>query len=81
MANAQGASPVADGRKGKLEGFGQFLQETWAELHRVEWPKRSTIIKHTVVVVSTIVFMALYIGALDLTVSWLFTHVLKVTSG
>ena len=79
MSDSQGSTPAA--RMAVVEGLVQFVKDTWAELHRVQWPSRQTVIKHTVVVVSLIVFMACYIGALDGVISLFFMKVLGVGAG
>lgn len=81
MANAQETTGLAVGRPNPLEGMTQFLKETWAELHRVQWPTQETVIKHTVVVVSFVVFMALYVGAWDAVFTWLFRNLLHIRTG
>jgi preprotein translocase subunit SecE len=66
---------------GPIGGLIQFIEECWAELHRVQWPNQETIIKHTMVVVSLVIFMAIYIGVLDSALSALFNHFLHTGSG
>jgi preprotein translocase subunit SecE len=48
-----------------------FLQEAKAELTRVNWPNRATIIRYTVMVVVMSVVVALFLGTLDYFFSYL----------
>ena len=72
MADTQHSSETSGVQPGLLETSIQFIQDSWGELHRVQWPNQETIIKHTSVVVVLVIFMALYIGGLDYILSKLF---------
>ena len=54
----------------------RYLREVWAELKRVDWPSRPELIASTIVVVSVLLAMALYLGAWDALFTWIFTRVL-----
>ncbi|MDQ2730870.1 MAG: preprotein translocase subunit SecE [Armatimonadota bacterium] len=78
----QGSQPYSGGAPhDKISNLIQFFRDTWAELHRVQWPTQQTVIKHTSVVVSTIIFMALYIGGLDAAITTIFQKVFHVGAG
>ena len=88
MANANAAPGAPDARPEPGEGISQFIpgmvqfvKETWAELQRVQWPTQEQVTKHTVVVVSLVVFMAFYIGALDVSIQALFARLLNIHAG
>ncbi|CAM3241524.1 preprotein translocase subunit SecE [Filibacter tadaridae] len=51
---------------GKLMGF---LKNVVSEMNKVSWPKRKELTRYTIVVLSTVVFMAVYFGLLDLGIS------------
>lgn len=51
-----------------------FLKEVRSELGKVSWPKRATVIKLTIVVVTVSFVIGIYVGGLDL----LFTKITDV---
>jgi preprotein translocase SecE subunit len=53
-----------------------FLVSCWAELKRVQWPDRETLIQASAVTVLFIAIAAAYLGALDAVFSWLVQHIL-----
>jgi preprotein translocase SecE subunit len=55
-------------QRGRVIGF--FIS-CWAELKRVQWPDRETLIQASMVTVIFIAVMAVYLGALDALFSWL----------
>ncbi len=48
-----------------LTGIRRYLVESWAELKKVAWPTRQTVIRLTVLVVAVSVAVGLYIFVLD----------------
>jgi preprotein translocase subunit SecE len=46
-------------------GIRRYLVESWAELKKVAWPTRQTVIRLTVLVVAVSVAVGLYIFVLD----------------
>ena len=46
-------------------GFGQYLQDTRAELRHVAWPTRMQTIVYTVMVILISIFIAAYLGLFD----------------
>jgi len=54
-----------------------FLQEAWAEFHRVQWPSRNEVRAATLVVISLVAIIALYLFLVDWLLSWLFQTVLR----
>lgn len=51
--------PVAHARRGG------FIRESWAELHKVEWPSRAQTIQGTVVVIIACAIVGAYLWAAD----------------
>lgn len=47
----------------------QFLREVGSEMRKTSWPKRKELTKYTVVVISTVVFMAMFFAAVDFGIS------------
>ncbi|CDZ99420.1 preprotein translocase subunit SecE [Lysinibacillus sp. BF-4] len=47
----------------------QFLREVGSEMRKTSWPKRKELTKYTVVVISTVVFMAVFFAAVDFGIS------------
>ena len=52
----------------KLSGF---FKNVVSEMRKVSWPKRKELTRYTIVVLSTVVFMAVYFGIIDLGISQL----------
>ena len=52
---------------GKLIGF---FKDVVSEMRKVSWPKRKELTRYTIVVLSTVVFMAVYFGLIR---PWNFT--------
>jgi preprotein translocase subunit SecE len=52
----------------KLSGF---FKNVVSEMRKVSWPKRKELTRYTIVVLSTVVFMAIYFGIIDLGISQL----------
>ncbi|WP_438313589.1 preprotein translocase subunit SecE [Sporosarcina sp. FA9] len=51
---------------GKISGF---LKAVVSEMRKVSWPKRKELTRYTIVVLTTVVFMAIYFGLTDLGIS------------
>ena len=51
--------------------FFAFAQESWAEAGRVSWPTRKETVQTTLIVFAFVVVMALFLFAVDSTLSWL----------
>ena len=48
-----------------LTGLRRYLVESWAELKKVAWPTRETVIRLTLLVIAVSVAVCLYIAVLD----------------
>ena len=47
-----------------------FLLSCWAELKRVQWPDRDTLVQASAVTFIFVAVMAAYLGALDAAFNW-----------
>ncbi|WP_026907459.1 preprotein translocase subunit SecE [Paucisalibacillus globulus] len=47
----------------------KFLSNVSREMKKVSWPKSKELTSYTVVVISTVVFMAIFFGVIDLGIS------------
>lgn len=43
----------------------RYLNESWAELKKVTWPTRETVIRLTLLVIGVSILVGLYIAVLD----------------
>jgi len=59
--------------RGRVFGF---LASCWAELKRVQWPDRETLVQASAVTVIFVAVAAIYLGALDSAFSFLLDHLL-----
>ncbi len=48
-----------------LTGLRRYLSESWAELKKVAWPSRETVIRLTLLVIAVSVVVGVYIFVLD----------------
>jgi preprotein translocase subunit SecE len=48
-----------------LTGMRRYVAESWAELRKVAWPSRETVIRLTLLVVAVSVIVGIYIFVLD----------------
>jgi preprotein translocase subunit SecE len=60
----------------KRGGVIGFLGSSWAELKRVQWPDRDTLMQATAVTIVFVIVAALYLGVLDLAVNWVVQRVI-----
>src|SRR5215831_10382274 len=68
---AQTAPP--ERQRGRVVGF---IVSCWAELKRVQWPNRETLIQASAVTILFIAIAAAYLGALDTVFNFLVQHLL-----
>ena len=62
--------------KGPIARAGQFLEECWAELKRVHFPTRKETQAATLVVIVSVTVVGLYLGVVDVVLSWVIHRVL-----
>ncbi len=60
----------------KRGGVFAFLGSSWAELKRVQWPDRDTLMQATAVTIVFVFVAAVYLGVLDLIVNWVVQRVI-----
>jgi preprotein translocase SecE subunit len=60
----------------KRGGAVAFLASSWAELKRVQWPDRDTLLQATAVTLIFVIIAALYLGVLDLAFNWVVQRVI-----
>ena len=64
---------VVERQRGPVIGF---LVSCWAELKRVQWPDRETLIQASAVTLVFIAILAAYLGVLDAIFNWLVQRIL-----
>jgi preprotein translocase SecE subunit len=67
---------AAQRQGGARGGVLGFLLSCWAELKKVQWPDRETLVQATAVTVIFVAVAAAYLGALDALFSWLVKQIL-----
>ncbi len=60
----------------KRGGVIGFLSSCVAELKRVQWPDRDTLLQATAVTVVFVFVAAVYLGVIDLVVNWVVQRIL-----
>ena len=55
-----------------MGNIGSFFKHVVSEMRKVSWPKRKELTRYTVVVLSTVIFMALFFALIDTGISELF---------
>jgi preprotein translocase SecE subunit len=67
------AAPVEKRQRGGVLGF---FASCWAELKRVQWPDRETLIQASAITLVFITIMAAYLGVLDAVFNWLVQRII-----
>lgn len=68
---------VAQHRGGVATRLVGFLQGSWRELQRVQWPDRRQVVQATGVVIGFVIVAGVYLGLADTVASKLMTFILK----
>lgn len=55
-----------------MSNIGDFFKNVVSEMRKVSWPKRKELTRYTIVVLSTVIFMALFFALIDTGISELF---------
>lgn len=55
-----------------MGNIGSFFKNVISEMRKVSWPKRKELTRYTIVVLSTVIFMALFFALIDSGISELF---------
>ena len=66
----------AQAEKRQRGGVIGFLASCWAELKRVQWPDRETLIQASMITLVFITVMAAYLGVLDAVFNWVVQRIL-----
>jgi preprotein translocase subunit SecE len=74
---APAATAVAERHPGMFSRLIGFLQGSWRELHRVQWPDRRQVFQATGVVIGFVIVAAVFLGVADWVSGKLVTFVLK----
>jgi preprotein translocase SecE subunit len=69
----KGQAEKAEKRRGPVLGF---LLSCWAELKRVQWPDRDTLVQASAVTFIFVAVMAAYLGGLDAAFNWFIKQLL-----
>ena len=67
---------AAERQRGARGGVIGFLLSCWAELKKVQWPDRETLVQATAVTIIFVAVAAAYLGALDSLFNWLVKEVI-----
>jgi preprotein translocase SecE subunit len=73
LAKRQKQAQVEKRQRGGVLGF---LASCWAELRKVQWPDRDTLVQATAVTIVFVAVAAAYLGALDSAFSFLIKQIL-----
>ena len=73
LARRQKQAASADRQRGGVFGF---IASCWAELKKVQWPDRDTLVQATAVTIIFVVVAAAYLGALDAVFNYLVKQIL-----
>lgn len=76
-AARQGRVPQAGPLVQAWKNAQQFLREVIAELNRVTWPDRQTLVASSLVVVFVLAVTALYLGACDFVFAKMFEGLIR----
>ena len=60
-----------------ISNLRQYFQESWAELRKVSWPDRQTVINLTLIVIGVSIVVGAYIAILDSVLHWGLSQVFK----
>src|ERR1700755_3012443 len=67
---------TAERQAGPRGGVIGFLLSCWAELKKVQWPDRETLVQATAVTIIFVAVAAAYLGALDSLFNWLIKQII-----
>jgi preprotein translocase SecE subunit len=73
LARKQKQAAAEERQRGRVLGF---LASCWAELKRVQWPDRETLIQASAVTIVFVAIAAAYLGALDAAFNFLIKRIL-----
>jgi preprotein translocase SecE subunit len=73
---ARATAPTPAERPGLITRLIHFLQGSWRELQRVQWPDRRQVIQATGVVIGFVIVAGVYLGIADTVASHLMNYIL-----
>jgi preprotein translocase SecE subunit len=73
LQKSQGQDKPEKKRRGGVFGF---LASCWAELKKVQWPDRDTLVQASAVTIIFVAIAAAYLGALDAAFNWLIKQII-----
>jgi preprotein translocase SecE subunit len=68
-----GQAEKPEKRRGAVTGF---IASCWAELKKVQWPDRDTLVQASAVTIIFVAVMAAYLGGLDAAFNWLIKQII-----
>jgi preprotein translocase SecE subunit len=77
LAVPSGAGPISERRPRTGSRLLTFLQGSWAELQRVQWPDRRQVMQATGVVIGFVIVAGLFLGAADWAAKHLINYILQ----
>jgi preprotein translocase SecE subunit len=60
-----------------IQGIRTYLEESWAELRKVSWPDRQTVVNLTLIGIAVSVAIGAYIAILDQVMHFALSQVFK----
>ncbi len=72
-ARLKGEEPAEERQRGAVIGF---LASCWAELKKVQWPDRDTLVQASAVTLVFVAVLAAYLGVLDAGFNWLIKRII-----
>ncbi len=60
-----------------IQGIRTYLEESWAELRKVSWPDRQTVVNLTLIVIAVSIAIGAYIAILDQVMHFALSQVFK----
>lgn len=72
-----GGARVPDGRRSAVSRLINFLQGSWRELQRVQWPDRRQVMQATGVVLGFVIVAGVFLGVADLVATKAVNLILK----
>ncbi|AQQ51750.1 preprotein translocase subunit SecE [Planococcus lenghuensis] len=61
-----------------MSNIGGFFSNVVSEMRKVSWPKRKELTRYTVIVLTTVIFMAVFFAIVDTGISSLFRWFLSI---
>jgi preprotein translocase SecE subunit len=70
-------TPTSRADEGVFANLRNYFQESWAELRKVSWPDRQTVINLTLIVIGVSIAVGAYIAILDQLMHFALSQVFK----